>query len=74
MCTNDNKNLKKKEVLCMETTEKVLEVLKNSQEPLKSAQIVEQTGIEKKEVDKAIKKLKAEGKIESPKNCFYQSV
>lgn len=55
----------------MEIKEKVLEVLKNSEEPLKGAQIVEQSGLEKKDVDKAIKELKADGKIISPKRCFY---
>ncbi len=51
----------------------VLEVLKNSKQPLKSADIVAATGLEKKEVDKAIKALKSEDKIFSPKNCFYQA-
>ena len=47
--------------------EKVLEVMKNSGKPLKSGEIAEILGVDKKEVDKAIKKLKNEGKIESPK-------
>ncbi|WP_346914953.1 HTH domain-containing protein [Clostridium sp.] len=51
--------------------DKVLEVLKNSPEPLKSGEIAEKAGIDKKEVDKAIKSLKAEDKIESPKRCYY---
>jgi hypothetical protein len=29
-------------------------------------------GLEKKEVDKLIKKLKDGGKLESPKRCYYQ--
>lgn len=55
----------------MDNKEKVLEVLKNSSEPLKGAQVVEMSGLEKKDVDKAIKALKEEGKINSPKRCFY---
>ncbi|MGL5150253.1 MAG: HTH domain-containing protein [Clostridium sp.] len=55
----------------MEIREKVLEVLKNSQEPLKGGQISELSGIDKKEVDKAIKALKTDGQIISPKRCFY---
>lgn len=55
----------------METNDKVLEILKNSDKPLKSAEISELAGIEKKEVDKSIKKLKTIGLIESPKNCYY---
>jgi len=39
--------------------------------PLRSGEIAELTGLDKKEVEKAIKKLKKEGKIESPKRCYY---
>lgn len=49
----------------------VLETLKNSAEPLKAGEIAEKAGIDKKEVDKAIKKLKADGAITSPKRCYY---
>ncbi len=55
----------------METKEKVLETLKNSDKPLKGGEIAEISGIEKKAVDKAIKQLKTEGLIESPRRCFY---
>lgn len=55
----------------MEIKEKVLEVLTNSEEPLKGGQIAEISGIDKKEIDKAIKELKKEEKIISPKRCFY---
>ena len=55
----------------MEIKEKVLEILTNSEEPLKGGQIAEISGIDKKEIDKAIKDLKKEEKIISPKRCFY---
>ena len=55
----------------METIEKVLETLKNTDKPLKSGEIAQMSGIDKKEVDKAIKKLKVENKIVSPKRCYY---
>lgn len=55
----------------METKDKVLQTLKNSDKPLKGGEIAEISGIEKKEVDKAIKKLKTEGLLESPKRCYY---
>ena len=55
----------------MDINEKVLEVLNNSGEPLKGAEIAEKAGIDKKEVDKAIKELKKEDKVISPKRCFY---
>jgi len=49
----------------------VLKTLKDSPEPLKAGDIAEMAGIDKKEVDKAIKALKKEGKIVTPKRCFY---
>jgi DNA-binding IclR family transcriptional regulator len=54
------------------SAEKVLQALKKSGKPMKSAEIAETTGMDKKEVDKAIKTLKAEEKIMSPKVCYYQ--
>ena len=41
---------------------------------MKSAEIAEASGLDKKEVDKAIKSLKTSEKIISPKFCFYQAV
>ena len=55
----------------MEVTQKVIEVLKEAVQPLKSAEIAEKVGIDKKEVDKAIKKLKKTGEVISPKRCYY---
>lgn len=54
--------------------EQVYEVLVKSDKPLKAVQIVEMTGLDRAEVDKAFKELKKEGKIESPKPCFYSAV
>jgi Mn-dependent DtxR family transcriptional regulator len=53
--------------------EKIMEVLKNEARAMKSAEIAEVSGVEKAIVDKAIKKLIADGKVESPKRCFYQA-
>lgn len=55
----------------MEIKDKVLETLKKSGQPLKGGEIAEQSGIDKQQVDKAIKLLKTEGLIESPKRCYY---
>ncbi len=55
----------------MDVKEKVLSTLVDSEKPLKGAEIATLSGIEKKEVDKAIKALKKEEKIYSPKVCFY---
>jgi biotin operon repressor len=56
----------------METVEKVLVTIQKAGKPLSAGQIVELSGIERKEVDKAMKKLKTDGKISSPKNCFWE--
>jgi DNA-binding MarR family transcriptional regulator len=55
----------------MESKDIVLKILKESPEPLKGGEIAEKAGIDKKEVDKAIKKLVVEELIHSPKRCFY---
>lgn len=57
----------------MDTKENVLKTLKSSNKPLKSGEIAELMGLDKKEIDKAIKDLKKEEKIISPKMCFYQA-
>ena len=57
--------------MIMDANEKVLSVLKKNVKPMKGGEIAEATGIDKKEVDKAIKKLVTEGKIFSPQRCFY---
>ena len=55
----------------METKDKVLELLKNNAEPMKAGEIAENLGIDKKEIDKAIKALKSEDVITSPNRCYY---
>ena len=47
------------------------QILKALEETKKAAEVAEATGIDKKEVDKIIKKLVKEGKVESPKRCYY---
>ena len=55
------------------SAEKVLYTLQKAAKPMKAAEIAEAAGIDKKEVDKALKTLKTEGKISSPKVCYYQA-
>ncbi len=55
----------------MELIEKVWEYLQAEADPKKAGEVAEALGLEKKEVDKAIKALKKDGRIESPKRCFY---
>jgi len=57
----------------MAMEDKVLEALKTSGEPMKSGEIAKVLNVDSKEVSKAIKKLKADGKIDSPKRCYYQA-
>lgn len=57
----------------MDNKEIVLQTLKKSDKALKPGEIATLAGIDKAEVDKAIKALKKEEKIFSPKACFYQA-
>ena len=55
----------------METKEKVLQVMKEAGEPLNAGKKAEIAGIDRKEVDKAMKQLKEEGAIISPVRCKW---
>ncbi|MDR0558591.1 MAG: MarR family transcriptional regulator [Prevotellaceae bacterium] len=56
----------------MNTEEQVLEAMKNAGKPLGAGKIVELTGLDKKEVDKAMKSLKESGAIVSPQRCLWE--
>ncbi len=49
----------------------VFETLQTSEKPLQAGEIAEVTQLDRKELDKAMKTLKAEGRIVSPKRCFW---
>ena len=55
----------------MTTLESVIEAIEKNGDAMKSGQIADATGLDKKEVDKAITQLKKTEKIYSPKRCFY---
>jgi predicted Zn-ribbon and HTH transcriptional regulator len=55
----------------MEAIELVFKTLQNSEEPLQAGEIAKVARLERKDVDKAMKTLKAEGRIVSPKRCFW---
>jgi len=55
----------------METQEKIIKALESAGKAMRPGEIAEAAGLEKKEVEKEIKKLKTSGKIYSPKMCFY---
>ncbi len=56
----------------MSHSDTILEAMKNAGEPLNNGKIAELTGIDKKDVEKAMKQLKADEKIVSPKRCFWE--
>ena len=56
----------------MENTAKVLDAMKQAAQPVSAGQIVELSGLDRKEVDKAMKILKTEEKIELPIRCKWQ--
>ena len=56
----------------METKDKVLATMKEVGTPLNAGKIAELSGIDRKEVDKAMKLLKEEGAIFSPVRCKWQ--
>jgi len=49
----------------------VLEAMKKAGKPVRPGDIVKLTGLTKEEVSKLINELKKEGRISSPKRCFY---
>jgi len=50
----------------------VLDVLKKEGTPLNAGRISEISGLDRKEVDKAMKALKDEDLIVSPKRCYWE--
>ena len=55
----------------MSDTEKILKAFKTAGKPLKNAEIMELSGLDKNKVTKIIKELKENGKVHSPKRCYY---
>jgi len=55
----------------MSNKEKVIDAFKKAGKPLKNAEIVEFSGLDKAEVTKIMKSLKEEGIVYSPKRCYY---
>ena len=53
---------------------KVLEVLQKAGKPMRPGDIAKELGVDSKEVSKVIAALKKDGKVDSPKRCFYAPV
>jgi len=56
----------------MDATKQVLDAMKAAGEPLNAGKVAEMTGLDRKDVDKAMNDLKKSGEIMSPKRCFWQ--
>jgi predicted transcriptional regulator len=50
---------------------KVLKVMEAAGKPVRPGEIAKELGVESKDVSKAIQELKKEGKVHSPKRCFW---
>lgn len=55
----------------MQAAEKVLNAMREAGEPLNAGAIAEKTGLDRKEVDKAMAALKKSGEIISPVRCKW---
>ena len=55
----------------MSEKDKILKIFKSSENPLRPGDIASETGIDSKEISKIIKELREEGKVYSPKRCYY---
>lgn len=51
--------------------DKVLEIMREAGKPVSAGDVVKLSGMEKADVDKAFKELKAEGAIVSPVRCKW---
>ena len=55
----------------MDIEQIVLDTMKKAGNPVRPGDVAKATGIDSKEVSKAIKELRKKGKVTSPKRCFY---
>ncbi|MHA2083122.1 MAG: transcriptional regulator [Candidatus Thorarchaeota archaeon] len=54
-----------------DSTEIVYKALVKAGKPLRPGEVAEMTGVDKVEVSKIIKILKKDGRVISPKRCFW---
>ena len=50
---------------------KVIDAMKKAGEPVRPGDVAKMLGVESKEVSKIITGLKKDGKVISPKRCYY---
>lgn len=56
----------------MDNYDVVLEFFKNNDTPVRAGDVAEATGVDRKEIDKIMARLKKEEKIVSPKRCYWE--
>lgn len=56
----------------MDAKQQVLDAMKAAGEPLNAGKVAEMTGLDRKDVDKAMNDLKKSGEIVSPVRCKWQ--
>jgi DNA-binding MarR family transcriptional regulator len=57
----------------MEIQEKILMAMNQAGKPVKPGELVDLSGLTRPEVDKALKQLKKEDLIVSPKACYWET-
>lgn len=57
----------------MDTKEIVFQSMQKAGKALRTGEVAEMAGVEKKDAEKAIKQLSTEGKVFSPVRCFWQA-
>ncbi len=55
----------------MDIQEKIIKAFEEAGQAMRTGEIAEKAGLDKKDVEKAIKKMKETETIFSPKRCFY---
>lgn len=66
------KNLHRSVVIGMSVKDDVIKAMKEAGKPMSAGEVEKATGIDRKEIDKAFKELKAEGAIVSPVRCKWE--
>lgn len=54
--------------------DQVLKAMQDAGKPVRPGDVAKALGVESKDVSKAIKLLREEGKVSSPKRCYYAPV
>ncbi len=56
----------------MAVRDEILNVMKEAGKPMSAGEVEKATGIDRKEIDKAFKEMKADGSIVSPVRCKWE--